>query len=74
MFDWQLHHQLLEDMVFAGLHVDVLPISRLFFVQRLLNEELDCLMEFSSELLSCVAGTGTVASTGSGKCSQSTCF
>ena len=45
MFDWQLHHRLLEDMVSAGLHVDILPISRLFFVQRLLNEELDCLME-----------------------------
>jgi hypothetical protein len=45
MFDWQLHHQLLEDMVSAGLHVDILPISRLFLVQRLLNDELDCSME-----------------------------
>jgi hypothetical protein len=33
MFNWQLHHQLLEDMVSARLHVDILPISRLFLVQ-----------------------------------------
>ncbi len=45
MFYWQLHHRLLEDMVSAGLHVDILPISRLFLIQHLLNEELDCLME-----------------------------
>jgi hypothetical protein len=32
-------------MVSAGLQVDILPISRLFLVQRLLNEELDHLME-----------------------------
>ncbi len=32
-------------MVSAGLHVDILPISRLFLVQHLLNEELDLLME-----------------------------
>ncbi len=38
MFNWQLHHQLLEDMISAGLHVDILPISRLFLVQRSLNE------------------------------------
>ncbi len=45
MFDWQLHHPLLEDMVSAGMHVDILPISRLFLVQRSLNEELDHSME-----------------------------
>ncbi len=32
-------------MVSAGLHVDILPISRLFLIQHLLNEELDCSME-----------------------------
>ncbi len=45
MFDWRLHHRLLEDMVSTRLHVDILPISRLFPVQCSLNEELDCLME-----------------------------
>ncbi len=45
MFDWRLHHQLLEDMVSAGLHVDILPISWLFLVERSLNEELDCSRE-----------------------------
>ncbi len=45
MIDWQLHHQLLEDVVSAGLHVNALPIPRLFLVQRLLNEELNCSME-----------------------------
>jgi hypothetical protein len=45
MFDWQLHHRLLEDMVSAGLHVDILPVSRLFLIQGLLNEELDCSVE-----------------------------
>jgi hypothetical protein len=43
--NWPLHHWLLEDMVSAGLHLDILPISRLCLVQRLLNEELDRLME-----------------------------
>ena len=32
-------------MISAGLHVKILPISRLFLIQHLLNEELDCLME-----------------------------
>jgi hypothetical protein len=45
MFNWKLHHRLLEDMVSAGLHLDILPISRLFLIQCLLNEELDCSME-----------------------------
>ncbi len=37
MFYWGLHHWFLEDVVSAGLQVDILP--------RLLNKELDCLME-----------------------------
>jgi hypothetical protein len=45
MIDWRLHHWLLEHMVSAGLHVNMLPISRLFLVQRSLNEELNCSME-----------------------------
>ncbi len=32
-------------MVSDGLHVDILPISRLFLIQHLLNKELDRLME-----------------------------
>ncbi len=40
MINWQLHHWLLEDVVSARLHVDVLPIPRLFLGQRPLNEEL----------------------------------
>ncbi len=45
MFYGQLHHRLLEDIVSAGLHIDVLPISRLLLIQHSLNEELDHLME-----------------------------
>jgi hypothetical protein len=49
MIDWRLHYWLLEDMVSAGQHVNILPISRLFLVQRSLNEELNeelnCSME-----------------------------
>ncbi len=45
MINWQLHHQLLEDVVSTSLHVDVLPIPRLFLVQRPLNEELNCLVK-----------------------------
>ena len=45
MFHWGLHHLLLEDIVSTRLHVNVLPIPRLFLVQRSLNEELDYLME-----------------------------
>jgi hypothetical protein len=45
MINWQLHHWLLKDMVSTRLHVNILPISRIFLVQRLLNEELNCLME-----------------------------
>jgi hypothetical protein len=40
-----MHHRLLEDIVSAGLHVNILPISKLFLVQHSLNEELNCLME-----------------------------
>jgi hypothetical protein len=45
MFHGGLHHWFLEDVVFAGLHIDILPIPRLFLVQRLLNKELNCSME-----------------------------
>jgi hypothetical protein len=45
MIDWHLHHWLKEDVVSTGLQIDILPIPRLFLVQRLLNEELNCLME-----------------------------
>ncbi len=45
MFHWGMHHWLLEDVVSAGLHVNVLPIPRLFLVQHSLNEELDYMME-----------------------------
>ncbi len=44
MFHGGLHHWFLEDIVSAGLHIDILPIPRLFLVQRLLKKELNCLM------------------------------
>jgi hypothetical protein len=49
MFHWGLHHRLLEDVISTRLQVNVLPIPRLFLVQRLLNEELDCSMEVFSQ-------------------------
>jgi hypothetical protein len=45
MFHGGLHHRFLEDVVSAGLYIDILPIPRLFLVQHLLNKELNCLME-----------------------------
>jgi hypothetical protein len=45
MFHGGLHHWFLEDVVSAGLQVNILPIPRLFLVQRLLNKELNFLME-----------------------------
>ena len=41
MIDWFCHYRLLEDVISSRLQVDVLPISRLFFVQRLLKKEQD---------------------------------
>jgi hypothetical protein len=45
MFHGGLHHRFLEDVVSAGLQVNILPIPRLFLVQHLLNKELNCSME-----------------------------
>ncbi len=41
MIDWFCHHRLLEDIISPRLQVDVLPISRLLFVQRPLKKERD---------------------------------
>ena len=41
MIDWFCHHCLLEDVISSRLQVDVLPISRLFLIQRLLKKEQD---------------------------------
>jgi hypothetical protein len=72
MINWQLHHWLLEDIVSAGLHVNILPISRLFLFSICWMKSWIAQRKLSSKLRSCVAGPGTVALTGSGKCSQST--
>ncbi len=45
MFHGGLHHQFLEDIVSAGLHIDILPIPRLFPIQHSLNKELNRSME-----------------------------
>jgi hypothetical protein len=45
MIDWCWHHWFLEDMVSPRRQIDVLPVSRLFLIQRLLNKELKRLME-----------------------------
>jgi hypothetical protein len=45
MFHRGMHHWFLEDVVSAGLHIDILSIPRLFLVQRLLNKELNPSME-----------------------------
>jgi hypothetical protein len=45
MIDWRLHHEFLEDVVSPWLHVNVLPVPRLFLVQCPLNKELKCSME-----------------------------
>jgi hypothetical protein len=45
VIEWRCHHWLLEDIVSTRLKVDVLPISRLFFVQRPLKKELKSTME-----------------------------
>jgi hypothetical protein len=41
MIDWFCHHRLLEDVISSRLKVDVLPISRLFLIQRPLKKEQD---------------------------------
>ena len=43
MIDWLHHHHFLEDVVSTRLKIDVLPIPRLFLVQRQLKKEQDCL-------------------------------
>ena len=41
MIDWFRHHRFLEDVISSRLKIDVLPISRLLLVQRLLKKEQD---------------------------------
>jgi hypothetical protein len=45
MFHGGLHHHFLENVVSARLHIDILPIPRLFLIQHLLNKEMNCSME-----------------------------
>jgi hypothetical protein len=39
MINWFYHHRLLDDVISSRLQVDVLPISRLFLIQRPLKKE-----------------------------------
>ncbi len=45
MINWHLHYWFLEDMVSPRLQIKVLPVPRLFLIQRPLNKELKCAME-----------------------------
>ncbi len=45
MVDWRMHHGFFEDVVSPRLHVDVLPVPRLFLVQHPPNKELKSFME-----------------------------
>jgi hypothetical protein len=46
MTDWLCHQCLLEDVISTRLEIDILPIPRLLFAQRLLKKELDSLTNF----------------------------